>query len=104
MIYQLLITDTFENDLLEIHNYISIELSNTESANEQVEHLVKVANTLTTFPKRYPVISIDNVNYLELRKIPVGNYLIFYCINKDVVEILRVTYAKYNWEKLFRIL
>ncbi len=69
---------------------------------EAGEHLLKAFNqkcqSLTQFPnlgKRYPQVRED------LRGIPLNGYIIFYRMQTDTVEILRVVDGRQDLEALF---
>lgn len=91
-----------KKDMVEIVQYISKELQNPEAATRLAMNLTEAAESLLTFPYSTPVYQpIRSVKH-EYRKILVQNYLIFYWIDeeKQLVTIVRVIYAKRNYNRL----
>jgi len=83
------VTARARNDLLRVWKHIAKD--NHDSANRFREELMLAAKSLRTFPQRHGGF----VKRPNIRKLPYGNYLIFYKINEDthVVEILRFWHA-----------
>lgn len=87
-------------DMLEIVQYISRKLQNSDAENRlAVEH---VAESVLAFP--YAIQAYQPIRPLkhEYRKILVQNYLIFYRVDegKKLVTIARVMHAKQDYGRL----
>ncbi|WNF36321.1 type II toxin-antitoxin system RelE/ParE family toxin [Bacillaceae bacterium IKA-2] len=85
-------------DLRNITDYITDILKAPKAALDFIDALDFSISKLENFPyssKVYqPIKSVDG----EYRILPVKNYLVFYVVNNDEVEIHRITYAKVNLE------
>ncbi len=88
-------------DLENIFHYISIELVNHESAFSLIERFETKFISICMFPKANAIIKHPSLNNNCLRKSIVDNFLIvyFYDEEKDLVNIVRVIYAKKDYIK-----
>jgi toxin ParE1/3/4 len=75
-------------DLATIGDYIAQD--NRRRALTFVAELREACSTLTHEPRRFPLYPELG---LEVRKRPIGAYLIIYIANDDAVRILRVVHA-----------
>lgn len=50
-------------------------------------------------PQKYAIIDDDIAKKLEIRKLLIKNYIVFYRINKKekIVEVHRILYGASNW-------
>lgn len=87
-------------DLEEIVDYLS-DFS-IKSALEQYDRLVEKINNLPAFPFLYPVYKPGRYKF-EYRKLVVDNYLVFYVVLDDVIEIHYILHEKRNLTKYFEI-
>ncbi|OBY78605.1 plasmid stabilization protein [Paenibacillus sp. KS1] len=88
-------------DLIEIVQYISEELVAPEAASKLVDKIDKAILTLEQFPFAGHVYYSNPKLNDEHRMLIVDQYLIFYVILNDIVEIRRVIYGKRDYKKLF---
>ena len=56
--------------------------------------------TLKDNPEIYAIIDDDIIRKLEIRKLIVDNYIVFYRIKNDSIEIVRIMYGRRNWINL----
>ncbi len=94
--YQLSYLPLFEQDLLEILQYISNELANPEAANgflDRLEQAIlkRVENPLAF--EKYPSLRKRKYPYY---RIYIGNYTVFYVVIDNVVEMRRLLYSPRN--------
>lgn len=91
-----------KKDLRNIIRYISDDLKAPKAAIDLIDAFDKSILRLQHFPyscKVYqPIESLET----EYRMLPVKNYMIFYVVTEDVVEIHRIIYARMNLEKLIK--
>lgn len=88
-----------QQDMTEITDYISNELSNPTSAFKILKNIRKSASTLKKFPKISPVyISHEELKY-EYRQKVVGSYSLFYTVNKTEVIIQRVLFNRMDFDR-----
>ena len=88
------LTDTIRyiKDNLQEHN-VAIKLSNKIKEN---------IYNLSENPKIYGVIDDNFLRKLQLRKIIVENYIIFYRVidEENTIQIVRIMYKRRNWSNL----
>ncbi len=98
--YQLRYLPLFEDDLIDITNYISKVLNNTEAALKLVDDVEKAIIKRKDNPLSFePYLSSkkrENTYY----RIYVRNYVIFYVVIDDVMEVRRIIYSKRDRESL----
>lgn len=87
-----------ENDFTEILEYIQID--NPAAALIFVDEIDRAISKLAFFPFMGPVPKDPRLIHLNYRMLVVGNYLVFYVVLEDVVEIRRIIHAKRNYDFL----
>ena len=88
-------TDKSEEDLDEILNYISVDLSNPIAAMSFLDEFEKTIDRARLFPESGSPVNNPYVKTEGLRKLYVKNYTVFYfpdMINESIV-ILRIIYS-----------
>lgn len=89
-------------DLRDITSYISDTLKAPKAAMDLIDELDRSISRLQQFPYScrvyQPVLSLE----AEYRMLPVKNYLVFYVVNENKVEIHRIVYAKMNLEMFIK--
>jgi len=103
MAYKVQMTESADKDLEEIADYIAIKLSNPKSATELLDEFLEKKKLLVKSPLIYPLCS--NLRLQEEgyhRFLFKNNFIALYLINKDnkIVTIMRIFYAKRDYEKL----
>ena len=89
-----------KEDLIGIKQYIKYNLQEPETANKLTSKIRKSIKTLKDNPEIYAIIDDDIIRKLEIRKLIVDNYIIFYRIKNDSIEIVRIMYGRRNWINL----
>ena len=89
-----------KEDLIRIKQYIKYNLQEPETANKLISKIRKSVKTLKDNPKIYTIIDDDVIRKLKIRKFIVDNYIVFYRIKNDSVEIVRIMYGRKNWINL----
>lgn len=98
--YQLKIFPLAKIDMEQIFDYIAIELCNPTAAIGQINDFEKAFETVCSFPESHPYINNEYVKDRSLRKLIVNNYIVFYRIMNNEVQIVRVLYGMRNYETL----
>lgn len=96
MNYEVQYSAEARQDLKDIFNYLSLEASAVEAAKKIVFKITKKIKSLKTMPHRYSLYKKEPWQELGLRFLIVGNYLIFYLVDDDimmVVSIVRIMYG-----------
>lgn len=89
-----------KQDLIEIKQYIKYNLQEPEIAKTLISKIRKEINVLKDNPKIYTIIDDDIIKKLEIRKFVVDNYIVFYRIRINSVQIVRVMCGRRNWIEL----
>ncbi len=89
-----------KEDLIGIKQYIKYNLQEPEIANKLISKIRKSIKMLNDNPEIYTIIDDDVIRKLEIRKLIVDNYIVFYRIKNDSIEIVRIMYGRRNWISL----
>ena len=89
-----------KEDLVGIKQYIKYNLQEPETAQKLISKIKNEINNLKHNPKIYSIIDDDIIKKFEIRKLIVNNYIIFYRIKNDNIEIVRIMYERRNWINL----
>jgi toxin ParE1/3/4 len=90
-------------DLKSIVDYISITLGNKKAALDFLDALDHSISRLQSFPYSCKIYQTQSFTNSEYRVLPVNNYLVFYVILADTVEIRRIIYARVNLDDMLRL-
>ncbi len=93
--YKVRIYPSAENDLIEIKDYFVNKLKTTP--NNLFEKLYKIIDVLEENPFIFPLLKDIFLNQLGYRMVPVDNFLLFYIIQNNEVQIHRFLYGKRNY-------
>jgi toxin ParE1/3/4 len=83
-------------DLRDIAAWISRD--NPGRAATFVEDIVDRCHTLADMPRRYPLV--PRYEQHGIRRMPFGEYLVFYRVTDDAVQIVHVLHGARDYEKL----
>ena len=89
-----------KQDLIGIKQYIKYNLQEPETAQKLITKIRNEINNLKHNPEMYSIIDDDRIKKLEIRKLIVNNYIVFYRIKKENIEIVRIMYGRRNWINL----
>lgn len=98
--YEVRYIETFYKDLAKISKYISIQLKNNIAAHNLITDIEKAINKRKVNPSGYEKFDSARKRKETYYKIYVKNYIIFYVIKENVIEIRRLIYKKRNLEKI----
>ncbi len=90
-----------ESDLLEALDYIAYTLDAPKAARDLLDEFDKTVNRISEFPYAFELYRTDRPMKDEIRKVPVKNYVLYYAVYQDRVEIRRFLYGKRDRSKLF---
>ena len=98
--YTLSVLPLFVDDLNEITDYIANILKNPTAANALIDNVEEAINKrlpfCESFPKFPSIKERDHPYYF----ITVKNYIIFYVVTGNVMEVRRIVYSKRNTDGL----
>lgn len=89
-------------DLRDIADYITDTLKAPKAAMDLLDAFDESISRLEQFPFSYKVYPPSKELENEYRILPVKNYLVFYVVKEQVVEIHRILYAKMDITKQLR--
>ena len=96
--YEVVITPSAQRDLTEIKSYFTNVLKT--SSNSIFEKFLEQVKILKAHPFTYRVHQDPLLKLVGYRIIPIENYLMFYVVKGNVVQIHRFLYAKRNYLQL----
>lgn len=91
--YKVEITKEALQDMEDIYNYIAVELLSPENAMGQYNRIANEILTLDAFPQRYRIMDSEPEKRIELRRMLVDNYSVFYTIRDNKVIVTDVLYT-----------
>ena len=89
-------------DLINIKKYIKYNLQEHNIAQKLIMKIKSEVEKLRNNPKIYTIIDDDIIKKLEIRKIIIDNYIVFYRINNESIQIVRIMYGRRNWMTLLQ--
>lgn len=97
--YKIQFSKDARNDLIDIYSYIKYNLQEPNIAKKLIEKIKQEIYKLEDSPTMYSIIDDDYIRKLEIRKIKINNYIVFYKVEqeKKMVEIVRIMYERRNW-------
>ena len=103
---RILVKELFRLDLNEIIKYISLELSNNETAKTLLNNIQNLFERIREFPELYPVVDMTSTDFSKVRRAIVGNYIILYFFDKekDIIVVLRIIHGKRQINRLLKML
>ena len=97
--YKVEITKEALQDMEDIYNYIAIDLLAPDNAMGQYNRIADEILTLDTFPERFRIMDSEPEKRMELRRMLVDNYSVFYTIRDERVIVTDVLYTAYGKNK-----
>lgn len=91
--YTVEITKAVLQDMEDIYNYIALELLSPDAAMEQYNRIADEILTLDIFPQRNRIMDSEPERRMELRRMFVDNYTVFYTIRGYRVIVTDVLYS-----------
>ena len=89
-----------KQDLIEIKKYIKEILHQPKAAQKITCGIIKQIDSLKENPKIYSIIDGNMLDKLQIRKFIVYNYIVFYRLKNNRIQIIRVLYGRRNWINL----
>lgn len=91
--YRVEITWEALQDMEDIYNYIATGLLSPENAIGQYNRIADEILTLDSFPERFRIMESEPEKKMELRRMLVDNYSVFYTIRGNKVIVTDVLYS-----------
>lgn len=89
-------------DLKDIYAYIAYKLQESAIATAQVNRIRKEIRSLQFMPLRYSVVDWEPWKSMEMHRVSVGNFMVFYVVDTNTMNILvtRIVYGGRDIERL----
>jgi len=102
--YTVVYTTEARDDLSEIYAYIAYDLGAPEAAEGQVNRIRAEIRTLDSMPARYEAVHWEPWKSLNMRRIPVNRFVIYYAIDEAqrTVTIVRIFYGGRDVENIIK--
>lgn len=102
--YQVIYSPQAVDDLKGIFSYIAYELRVGETAEKQVNRIREAIRSLNFMPERYGRVEWEPWVSLNMHKLPVDNYIIFYRVDSigKTATVVRIFYGGRNIEEMIR--
>lgn len=95
-LYRIKIYKKAEKDLEEIVLYLNRFYA--ETALKYYDLMVSAINTLADHPKRCPLVRDETLRMREYRYLLVENYIVFFIIRGNIIQIRRILYSKQQYK------
>jgi plasmid stabilization system protein ParE len=89
-----------KSDILEAVRYIAGRLHNPSAAEELLKELDRVVQQIAQFPYSCELYRSEKVLNAEIRKAPIKNYVMYYVVRQDCIEIWRFLHGRRDRDQL----
>ena len=83
-----------EQDLLEALDYVAKALEAPEAARALLAEFDRTVQRIAAFPYACPLYRTDRPMHDEIRMAPIKNYVLYYAVFEDRVELRRFIHAR----------
>ena len=90
-----------EDDILDAVDYIADRLDNPSAAEALLDELDKMVERIARFPYSSELYRTDRPMRKEIRIVPVKNYVLYYAVTEETVEIQRFIHGRRDRSHLF---
>lgn len=93
--YQIFYTPEAYTDLKAIYSYIAFTLQEKRIASNQIKRIRAQISSLRTFPERYCAVDWEPWASMEMRKMSVDHYMVYYLVDTvdKFVTVTRIFYG-----------
>jgi plasmid stabilization system protein ParE len=92
----------FDRDLSEVWHYITYNLQNPAAANELIEKTEDAIKKRLINPDSYEKYLSNRKRELPYYRIYVGNYIVWYVVKGNTMEVRRFLYSKRSADEFIR--
>lgn len=90
-----------EDDILDAVEYIAYKLDNPSAAEALLDELDKTVERVARFPYSSELYRTDRPMRKEIRMVSVKNYVLYYAVTEETVEIQRLIHGRRDRTQLF---
>ena len=100
--YKVIYSPEALDDIRKIYSHIAFELQVPDIAKKQVDRIRKEIRSLDLMPMRYALVDWEPWKSLEMHKVPVDNYVVYYTVDtkEQTVTIIRIFYGGQDVENI----
>lgn len=100
--YNIYISQRAKSDMRGIAAYIANELQEPDTALKIVDELLGGITSLQEMPERYAKVNDKRLAGKGIRKLKIGNYLIFFTIDSPqrMLFVIGVLYERRDWQNI----
>ncbi len=98
--YELRVLSLFEEDLNEIVDYITYRLRNPVAAENLVDAVEAAIRERLPNAEAFEPYQSSRERQYPYYRIRVKNFMIFYVVIDNVMEVRRILYGRRNWKKI----
>ena len=98
--YRIVYHATVRQDLKEAFYYISNTLCAPQAAEDLLDSFDAAIQRIAEFPHSFELYRADYPIYEEIRKVRVKNYVLYYAVFDDYVEIRRFIHGRRDRSKI----
>jgi plasmid stabilization system protein ParE len=100
--YKLNFAKHFQEDVKSTVNYIKNTLQAPVASERLKDKIRKTYKNIKQNSFMYPIVPNDNLASLGFRFTMVKNYMLFYIVEEDQINIIRFLYGRRNWINILR--
>ena len=97
--YRLRFLPLFEQDLNDVVDYITQTLKNPAAANRLVDEIQAAIKKRAEYPESFETYQSQNERKYPYYRIYVRNYVVYYVVIDDTMEVRRLLYQKRDVKK-----
>lgn len=95
--YTLNITESFKNDLKSTVDYIKQNFQAPIAAQRLKNQVKMTYKKIKNNPLIYPIVHDEYLASLGYRFVVIKNFMLFYKVNKNIIEVMRFLYGPSDW-------
>jgi addiction module RelE/StbE family toxin len=100
--FNLSFSKIIDGDINSCYNYIKDSLQSPMAAENLMEELYEKLNRLKENPYSKPLVHDELLASLGIRSIKVKNYLLFYSVEENNINVITFMYNKRDWAKIIK--
>jgi plasmid stabilization system protein ParE len=100
--YKLDFARHFQEDVKSTINYIKNTLQAPVAAERLKDEIRKTYKNIKQNPFMYPVVPNDDLASMGYRFIMIKNYMLFYIVEENQINIIRFLYGRRNWINILK--
>ena len=102
MMYKLIFSKNFKNDVKSSVNYIKNMLQAPMASERLKDEIKKAYKRIKQNPYMCPIVPNDYLASMGFRFTKVKNYMLFYVIDENEVNIIRFLYGHRDWINILK--